>query len=176
MGKEWFVVQSHFGCEFKIERFLKIKVKNAGMDKFFGRIFVPTEDVVENKDGKKFIFKKKLFPGYVLIEMEMCEKSLDLVRYLPNVFGFVGNFYGPCPLEKKEIDFIFSRIAETEKKPRPKIVFPVGCSVRIINGPFSDFTGTVEGVNYDKGRLRVAVLIFGRSTPVELEFYQVKKN
>ena len=176
MVKEWFVVQSYFGCEFKIERFLKSKIQNSGMEKYFGKVFVPTEDVVEIKGGKKFVFKKKLFPGYVLLEMEMCEKSLDLVRYLPNVFGFVGNLYGPCALAKKEVEYIFSRIAEADKKPRQKIVFKLGGLVRITNGPFSDFNGTIENVNYEKGRLRVAVLIFGRSTSVELNFDQVEKN
>lgn len=177
MVKRWFVVQSFFGSEFKIEHFLKDKIKHNKMDCYFGRIMVPTEDVLESRNGKKIVVKKKLYPGYVLIEMEMCEESLDLVRYLPHVLRFVGGTSEePWALTVSEIANIFSRITETTRRPRPKIIYNVGELVRIISGPFSDFNGTVESVDYIKSKLKVAVLIFGRSTPIELDFDHVEKS
>lgn len=177
LEKKWFIIQSYYGCEFRVKKFLHYKIKNSNMEAYFGRIFVPTEDIIESKDGKKFIKKKKLFPGYVLIEMYLCDKTLDLVRYLPNIFGFIGSVkFDPSILSNEEIEKILIKTAETEVIPRPKVLFQVGDLIRIVTGPFSDFSGTVVSMNYEKCRLCVTVMIFGRSTPIELDFDQVEKN
>lgn len=177
MYKQWFVLQSYFGCEFKIERLLRAKIKDNGMESFFGQILVPTEDVLEVKGGQKKIVKRKIFPGYILLEMVMSEETLDLVRYLPNVLRFIGGTSKePFPLTEDEIRKVFSRMIETTKRPKPKITYNIGELVRIADGPFIDFNGTIESVNYEKSRLKVAVLIFGRFTPIELDFHQVEKS
>ena len=152
------------------------RIARAGMEDMFGDILVPTEEVVEMKGGQKRRSDRKFFPGYVLVEMEMNDETWHLVKEVPKVMGFIGGTSDrPAPITEKEADTILSRVQEGVDKPRPKILFEPGEMVRVVDGPFNDFNGTVEEVNYEKSRLNVAVLIFGRSTPVELEFGQVEK-
>ena len=152
------------------------RIARAGMEDMFGDILVPTEEVVEMKGGQKRRSDRKFFPGYVLVEMEMNDETWHLVKEVPKVMGFIGGTSDrPAPITEKEADTILSRVQEGADKPRPKILFEPGEMVRVVDGPFNDFNGTVEEVNYEKSRLRVAVLIFGRSTPVELDFHQVEK-
>ena len=146
------------------------------MQEKFGQILVPTEEVVEMKGGQKRRSDRKFFPGYVLVEMEMTDETWHLVKDVPKVMGFIGGTADrPAPITKKEADAILNRVQEGVDKPRPKVLFEPGEMVRVVDGPFNDFNGVVEEVDYDKSRLKVAVLIFGRSTPVELEFHQVEK-
>ena len=152
------------------------RISRAGMEDMFGEILVPTEEVVEMKGGQKRRSDRKFFPGYVLVEMEMNDETWHLVKEVPKVMGFIGGTSDkPAAISQKEADTILSRVQEGVDKPRPKILFEPGEMVRVVDGPFNDFNGTVEEVNYEKNRLRVAVLIFGRSTPVELNFHQVEK-
>ena len=152
------------------------RITRAGMEDMFGEILVPTEEVVEMKGGQKRRSDRKFFPGYVLVEMEMNDETWHLVKEVPKVMGFIGGTSDrPAAITEKEADTILSRVQEGVDKPRPKILFEPGEMVRVVDGPFNDFNGTVEEVNYEKSRLRVAVLIFGRSTPVELDFHQVEK-
>jgi transcriptional antiterminator NusG len=146
------------------------------MQDMFGQILVPTEEVVEMKGGQKRRSDRKFFPGYVLVEMEMTDETWHLVKDVPKVMGFIGGTADrPAPISQKEADAILNRVQEGVDKPRPKVLFEPGEMVRVVDGPFNDFNGVVEEVDYDKSRLKVAVLIFGRSTPVELEFHQVEK-
>lgn len=152
-------------------------VERSGLQEFFGEILVPTEEVVEMRDGQKRKSDRKLYPGYVLVQMEMNGDSWHLVRNVPRVMGFIGGtLERPAPITEKEADAILLRVQEGADKPRPKILFEIGEVVRVNEGPFKDFNGVVDEVNYEKNRLRVAVSIFGRSTPVELEFGQVEKE
>ena len=152
------------------------RISRAGMEDMFGEILVPTEEVVEMKGGQKRRSDRKFFTGYELVEMEMNDETWHLVKEVPKVMGFIGGTSDrPAPITEREADTILSRVQEGVDKPRPKILFEPGEMVRVIDGPFNDFNGTVEEVNYEKSRLRVAVLIFGRSTPVELDFHQVEK-
>jgi len=152
------------------------RIARAGMEDMFGEVLVPTEEVVEMKGGQKRRSDRKFFPGYVLVEMEMNDETWHLVKEVPKVMGFIGGTSDrPAPITEKEANTILSRVQEGVDKPRPKILFEPGEMVRVVDGPFNDFNGTVEEVNYEKSRLRVAVLIFGRSTPVELDFHQVEK-
>jgi transcriptional antiterminator NusG len=152
------------------------RIARAGMEDMFGEILVPTEEVVEMKGGQKRRSDRKFFPGYVLVEMEMNDETWHLVKEVPKVMGFIGGTSDrPAAITEKEANTILSRVQEGVDKPRPKILFEPGEMVRVVDGPFNDFNGTVEEVNYEKSRLRVAVLIFGRSTPVELNFHQVEK-
>jgi len=147
------------------------------MEEMFGDVLVPTEEVVEMKGGQKRRSDRKFFPGYVLVEMEMTDDTWHLVKDVPKVMGFIGGTAErPAPISKKEADAILNRLQEGADKPRPKVLFEPGEMVRVVDGPFNDFNGVVEDVDYDKSRLKVAVLIFGRSTPVELEFHQVEKS
>jgi len=158
-------------------RSLLERVKLAGMEDGFGEILVPTEEVVEMKEGVKRRSERKFFPGYVLVEMKMEDDTWHLVKECPKVLGFIGGTKdNPTPITNREAEQILNRIQEGVEKPRPKTLFEVGELVRVIDGPFADFNGAVEEVNYDKSRLRVSVSIFGRSTPVELEFGQVSKD
>ena len=153
------------------------RIARAGMEDMFGDILVPTEEIVEMKGGQKRRSDRKFFPGYVLVEMEMNDESWHLVKEVPKVMGFIGGTSDkPAPISEKEADTILNRVQEGVDKPRPKILFEPGEMVRVVDGPFNDFNGTIEEVNYEKSRLRVAVLIFGRSTPVELDFHQVEKT
>jgi transcriptional antiterminator NusG len=176
MGKRWYVVHAFSGFEKQVQRSMAERITRAGMEDMFGEILVPTEEVVEMKGGQKRRSDRKFFPGYVLVEMEMNDDTWHLVKEVPKVMGFIGGTSDrPAPITEKEADTILSRVQEGVDKPRPKILFEPGEMVRVVDGPFNDFNGTVEEVNYEKSRLRVAVLIFGRSTPVELDFHQVEK-
>ncbi len=176
MTKRWYVVHAYSGFEKSVQRALVERVARAGMQNFFGQILVPVEEVIEMKSGQKSISERKFFPGYVLVEMEMNDESWHLVKSTPKVTGFIGGTATkPTPISEKEVDKIMQQIQEGVEKPRPKVLFEVGEMVRIKEGPFTDFNGNVEEVNYEKSRLRVAVTIFGRSTPVELQFDQVEK-
>jgi transcriptional antiterminator NusG len=155
---------------------LKERISRAELDEQFGDILVPTEEVVEIKDGQKRTTERKFFPGYVLVQMDMNEDTWHLVKSTPKVLGFIGGTPDkPAPISEKEANSILNRVEEAVEKPKPKTLYEPGEAVRVTEGPFADFSGVVEEVNYDKNRLRVAVLIFGRSTPVELEFGQVQK-
>ncbi len=172
----WYVVQTYSGYENQVARSLREHIKRAGMEDKFGEILVPTEEVVEIKGGQKRRSERKFFPGYVLVQMEMDDDTWHLVRHVPRVIGFVGGTpEKPSPLSEKEAEAILARIRERAEKPRPKVVFEPGEVVRIKEGPFEDFTGVVEDVDYEKNRLRVSVSIFGRSTPVDIDFSQVEK-
>ena len=176
MAKRWYVVHAFSGFEKQVQRSMAERIARAGMEDMFGDILVPTEEVVEMKGGQKRRSDRKFFPGYVLVEMEMNDETWHLVKEVPKVMGFIGGTSDrPAPITEREANTILSRVQEGVDKPRPKILFEPGEMVRVIDGPFNDFNGTVEEVNYEKSRLRVAVLIFGRSTPVELNFHQVEK-
>ena len=156
---------------------LKERINRAGLQDKFGEILVPTEEVVEMREGQKRKSERKFFPGYVLVQMELDDETWHLVKSVPKVMGFIGGTPDkPAPITDKEADAILQRVQEGVEKPKPKVLFEPGEVVRVIHGPFNDFNGVVEEVNYEKNRLRVAVLIFGRSTPVELAFGQVEKS
>lgn len=176
MAKRWYVVHAYSGFENQVKKSLQERIRRAGMEDMFGEILVPTEEVVEMREGQKRRSERKFFPGYVLVQMEMSDATWHLVREVPKVMGFIGGTSDrPAPISEREADAILNRVREGTEKPRPKVLFEVGEVVRVTEGPFTDFNGVVEEVNYEKSRLRVAVLIFGRSTPVELEFGQVEK-
>lgn len=176
MTKRWYVVHAFSGFEKQVKKSLEDRIARASMEEQFGDVLVPTEEVVEMKGGQKRRSDRKFFPGYVLVEMEMTDETWHLVKDVPKVMGFIGGTADrPAPISKKEADAILNRVKEGVDKPRPKVLFEPGEMVRVVDGPFNDFNGVVEGVDYDKSRLKVAVLIFGRSTPVELEFHQVEK-
>ncbi|MBK1734971.1 transcription termination/antitermination protein NusG [Halorhodospira abdelmalekii] len=177
MALRWYVIHAYSGFEKQVQRSLKERVRRAGMSEKFGEILVPTEEVVEMREGQKRKSERKFFPGYVLVQMELDDETWHLVREVPRVMGFIGGRPDrPAPISDREAEAILNRVREGAEKPRPKVLFEVGEVVRVIDGPFTDFNGAVEEVNYEKSRLRVAVLIFGRSTPVELEFSQVEKT
>jgi len=172
----WYVVHAYSGYEKSVQRALQERIERAGMQDKFGQILVPVEEVVEMKSGQKSVSERKFFPGYVLVQMEMDDESWHLVKNTAKVTGFVGgSAQKPTPISEKEVAALMQQIQDGVEKPRPKVLFEVGEAVRVKEGPFTDFNGMVEEVNYDKSRLRVSVLIFGRSTPVELEFSQVEK-
>lgn len=176
MAMRWYVVQAYSGFEHQVKRSLDERIKREGMKDKFGQVLVPTEEVVEMRDGQKRKSERKFFPGYVLVQMEMGDDTWHLVKSVPKVLGFIGGTSDkPAPITEKEAQAIIQRVQEGVDRPRPKVLYEPGEVVRVIEGPFNDFNGVVEEVNYEKSRLRVAVLIFGRSTPVELEFSQVEK-
>lgn len=176
MAKRWYVVHAFSGFEQHVKRSLQERIERYEMQDCFGEILVPTEEVVEMKKGVKRRSERKFFPGYVLVEMDMNDETWHLVKDVPKVMGFIGGRADrPAPISSKEADAILHRVQEGVDKPRPKILFEPGEMVRVTDGPFNDFNGVVEEVNYEKSRLRVAVSIFGRSTPVELDFQQVEK-
>jgi len=176
MSKRWYVVHAFSGYEKKVQSSLKERIELASMQDKFGEILVPTEEVVEIRAGQKRKSERKFFPGYVLVEMELDDDTWHLVKETPRVMGFIGGKADkPAPITKKEADEILQRMEDSEDKPKPKTLFEPGEMVRVIDGPFNDFNGVVEEVNYEKSRIQVSVLIFGRSTPVELEFGQVEK-
>ena len=175
--KRWYVVHAYSGFENYVKKALLERIQVEKVQERFGEILVPTEEVVELRGGQKRKSERKFFPGYVLVEMEMDEQTWHLVRSIPKVLGFIGGTSDkPAPISSKEADIILQRVHESTDKPKPKVLFETGEVVRVIDGPFADFNGVVEEVNYEKNRLRVAVLIFGRSTPVELQFDQVEKG
>ena len=176
MALRWYVVHAYSGFEHQVARALGERVKRGGLDHKFGEVLVPTEEVVEMREGKKRKSERKFFPGYVLVRMDMDEETWHLVKSVPKVMGFIGGTPDkPAPISDKEAKRILNQVEESVEKPKPKTLYEPGEGIRVIDGPFADFTGVVEEVNYEKNRLRVAVLIFGRSTPVELEFSQVEK-
>ena len=172
----WYVVQAFSGYEGRVAKSLKEHIKIHGMEDKFGEVLVPTEEVIEMRAGQKRKSERKFFPGYVLVQMVMDETSWHLVRSVPRVMGFIGGTSDrPAPISDKEADAILNRLQESVDKTKPKTLFEAGEVVRVSDGPFADFQGVVEEVDYEKSRLKVSVLIFGRSTPVELEFGQVEK-
>ena len=176
MSKRWYVVHAYSGYEKKVAAALLDRVERHGLTDRFGDILVPTEEVVEMRDGQKRKSERMFFPGYVLVQMELDDDTWHLVKDTPRVMGFNGGKADkPAPITDKEANLILQRVTDSEDKPRPKTMFEPGESVRVNDGPFNDFNGTVEEVNYDKNKLRVAVSIFGRTTPVELDFSQVEK-
>jgi transcriptional antiterminator NusG len=176
MALRWYVLHAYSNFENKVKLALEEKIELEGLQDHFGKILVPTEEVVEMKMGQQRKSERKFFPGYVLVQMELTDETWHLVRNIPRVLGFIGGTSDrPAPISDKEAATILNRVEEGVNKPRPKVLFEVGEVLRVIDGPFKDFNGNVEEVNYEKSRLKVAVLIFGRSTPVELEFGQVEK-
>ncbi len=176
MGLRWYVVHAYSNFENKVKLALEEKIELAGLQEYFGKILVPTEEVVEMRMGQQRKSERKFFPGYVLVQMDLNDETWHLVRNVPRVLGFIGGTSDkPAPISDKEANAILNRVEEGVNKPRPKVLFEVGEVVRVIDGPFKDFNGNIEEVNYEKSRLKVSVLIFGRSTPVELEFGQVEK-
>ncbi len=177
MTMRWYVVHTFSGFEKQVQRSLKEHIRRASMEEQFGEILVPTEEIVEMKSGEKRTSERKFFPGYVLVKMEMNDLTWHLVKNVPKVSGFIGGSgTKPTPITDKEAQAILQQVQEGVEKPRPKFSFAPGELVRIVDGPFMDFNGTVEDVNFEKNKLRVTVSIFGRLTPVELEFSQVEKG
>ncbi len=186
MSKRWYVVHAYSGLENQAKRSLEERIRRAGMDEKFGEVLVPTEEVIEMRSGQKRRSERKFFPGYVLVQIEtdkegnasrIDDESWHLVKETPKVLGFIGGTADrPLPIRDSEADAILSRVREGVEKPRPRVLFEPGEVVRVIDGPFNDFNGEVKEVNYEKSRLSVAVSIFGRLTPVELEFGQVEKT
>jgi transcription termination/antitermination protein NusG len=173
----WYVVHAYSGQEKSIQAALVERIRRSGMADQFGEVLVPIEEVVETKNGAKAVSERRFFPGYILVEMEMTDETWHLVKSTPKVTGFIGGTaMKPTPISQKEVDIILNQVKEGVDKPKPKILFEVGENVRVVNGPFADFMGTVEEVNYDKSKITVSVLIFGRPTPVELDFGQVEKQ
>jgi transcriptional antiterminator NusG len=175
--KRWYVVHAFSGFEKHVAEAIREYIKRAGLEENFGEILVPTEDVVEMKGGQKRTSERKFFPGYVLVQMDMNDQTWHLVKSVPRVTGFIGGTSSkPTPISDKEADTIMQQVKAGAESPRPKFSFEPGELVRVVDGPFADFNGTVEDVNFEKSKLRVAVSIFGRFTPVELDFSQVAKG
>lgn len=177
MSQRWYVVQSQSNFENKVKLSLQERISREGLDNLFGQILIPTEEVVEMKMGQQRKSERKFFPGYVLVQMELTNETWHLVKDTPKVLGFIGGTSDrPAPISEKEANAILNRVEEGINKPRHKVLFEAGEVVRIIDGPFKDFNGEIEEVLYEKSKLKVAVLIFGRATPVELNFDQVEKT
>ncbi len=174
-AKSWYIIHSYSGFERKVAETLKSRIDAAGLAEKFGQIMVPTEDVIEMRGGKKVVTPKLFYPGYVLVEMEMDDDTWHLVRETPRVTGFVGSGQRPSPLTEDEVNRIVHRVEVAAEHPKPKLKFDKGENVKNTDGPFKDFNGLIDEVNEDRSTLRVMVTIFGRSTPVELDFYQVEK-
>jgi len=173
----WYIVHAYSNYEYKVKSSLEERVKLMGLEDKFGEILIPTEEVVEMKEGAKRSTERKFFPGYVLVQMEMNDETWHLVKEVPKVLGFIGGSSDrPAPITEVEANRILQRVEEGVDKPQPKVLFEPGELVRVTDGPFNDFSGVVEKVNYEKNRLQVAVQILGRSTPVELDFGQVEKG
>lgn len=175
MSMKWYGVHTYSSFENKVRLNLLESIRNEGMEDFFDEILIPCETVVELKKGEKKTSSRKFFPGYILVKMELTDETWHLVKETAKVTGFVGG-NTPFPIADEEVDKITRRMEEGAEKPRPKVLFEVGETVRVVDGPFQNFSGVVEDVKPDKGKLRVTVTIFGRATPVELEFMQVEKN
>jgi transcriptional antiterminator NusG len=175
-AKRWYVVHAFSGFEKSVMKTLKERIARSDVADKFGEVLVPEEEVVEIKNGQKALTQRKFFPGYVLVQMEMTDETWHLVKSTPKVTGFIGGTATrPAPISQKEVETILGQLQTGAEKPKPKIVFEVGEMVRVKDGPFADFTGSVEDVNYEKTKLHVSVMIFGRATPVELDFGQVEK-
>jgi len=177
MALRWYIVHAYSNYEYKVKASIEERAEMMGLQEKFGEILVPTEEVVEMKEGTKRSTERKFFPGYVLVQMEMDDETWHLVKQVPRVLGFIGGSSDrPAPITEKEANNILQRVIDGSDKPQPKVMFESGELVRVIDGPFKDFSGVVEKVNYEKNRLQVAVQILGRSTPVELDFGQVEKS
>lgn len=176
MGFRWYIIHAHSGFEKKVATSIQEKAVKYKMEDKFNEIIVPMEEVIEIKKGKKVNTEKKIFPGYVLINMDLNDDSWHLVKSTPKVTGFLGDGTKPLPISKAEADRIIKQIEEGVDKPRSLVTFEVGEEVTVVDGPFASFSGTVEEVDEDKQRLKVTVMIFGRSTPVDLDFTQVSKS
>ena len=177
MAKNWYIIHAYSNYEKRVVASLKDRIENNDMEDFFGEILVPSEEVVEIRDGKKRRSERKFYPGYVFVEMEMNDDTWHLVKQTPRVLGFIGGTADkPAPITKREADAILQRVQDGAQAPTQKTVYEPGEIIRVIDGPFADFNGVVETVDYAKSRLKVAVTIFGRNTPVELEFVQVEKS
>lgn len=177
MAKRWYVIHAMSGFEAHVKRSLDERVQRAGLQDHFGDVLVPTEEVVEMRNGVQRRSERKFFPGYVLVNMDMTDETWHLVKDVPKVMGFIGGTGDkPAPITDREAESIMQRMHDGSEKPRPKVLFEPGEVVRVTDGPFNDFNGVVEEVDYEKSRLKVSVLIFGRSTPVDLEFGQVEKT
>ncbi|WP_456386058.1 transcription termination/antitermination protein NusG [Desulfolithobacter sp.] len=176
MAKHWYIVHTHTGYEDKVKATLEDRIRSAGLEEYFGEILVPTEQVVEMVKGARKTSARKFFPGYILVQMELNDQTWHVVHDTPRISGFVGDNLNPMPLMEEEASKIIGRIKEGATKPKPKVVFEVGDVIRVTDGPFANFQGVIDEVYPDKGRVRVMVSIFGRETPVELEYIQVSKN
>lgn len=177
MSKRWYVVHVYSGMEKSVHKAMLERIERAGLQNYFGQILVPSEEVIESKGGQKSISERRIFPGYVLVEMELTDETWHVIKNTPRVTGFLGGSGNrPSPISEKEVAKILSQMEEGVERPRPKVLFEVGEMVRVKEGPFADFNGNVEEVNYEKSKVRVSVAIFGRSTPVELDFSQVEKT
>jgi transcriptional antiterminator NusG len=176
MAKKWYVVQVYSNFEDKVETMLRENIERAELSDKFGEIMVPREEVVELKEGQKVTSQRKFFPGYILVEMEMNDETWHVVKDTRQVSGFLGSANKPRPMPKHEVDALVLQIQEGIERPKPKVMFDVGDAVRVMDGPFASFNGVVEEVMADKAKLKVSVSIFGRPTPVELEFIQVEKS
>jgi len=176
VAKHWYVVHVYSGMENNVSKTLTERIERAGLQAQFGRILVPSEEVVETKGGKKSISERRIFPGYVLVEMELTDDSWHLVKSTNRVSGFLGGSGNrPAPISEREVEKILAQMEQGVEKPKPKVLFDVGEMIRVKEGPFADFNGNVEEVNYEKSKVRVSITIFGRATPVELDFDQVEK-
>jgi transcriptional antiterminator NusG len=173
--KQWFIVHTYSGFEKKVKQSLEQRVKAYGLADEIGEVLIPTEDVVEMRGGRKVVTSKRFFPGYLLVEMTMSDEAWHVVKNTPKVTGFVGAGSKPTPLTREEVDQILTQVTQAAEKPKPKYTFEKGDQVRINEGPFTNFNGVVDDVNSEKSTLKVMVTIFGRSTPVELDFLQVEK-
>jgi transcriptional antiterminator NusG len=173
--KQWYIVHTYSGFEKKVAESLRQRVQAYGLQDEIGDVLIPTEDVVEMRGGRKVVTSKRFFPGYILVEMAMSDNVWHIVRNTPKVTGFVGAGSNPTPLTREEVDQILSQVRDSAERPKPKYTFDKGDQVRINEGPFTSFSGIVDEVNLDRNTLRVLVTIFGRSTPVELDFLQVEK-
>lgn len=177
MSMKWFAVQAFSGMEKSVKVALEERIARSEVQEQFGDILVPTEEVIEMKAGVKKITERRLYPGYVMVQMEMTDDSWHLVKSTPRVTGFIGgSAQKPTPIRDKEVDIILQRIDDSKSNPVQKLTFEKGEIVRVIDGPFKDFSGAVQDINYEKSKLRVEVVIFGRSTPVELDFSQIEKE
>jgi len=177
MSLRWYVVQAYSGYEAKVKGMLEERIIREGLEDKFGKVLVPTEEIVEMRAGQQRRSERKFFPGYVLVEMDMDDESWHLVKNTPRVMGFIGGTADrPAPITEKEANEILQRVEDSSDKPKPKVLFEPGEVIRVCDGPFADFNGVVEKVDYEKNRVRVSVSIFGRSTPVDLEFSQVEKG
>jgi transcriptional antiterminator NusG len=177
VAKRWYVIHAYSGFEGQVKRSLAERIRRAGVEDKFGEILVPTEEVVEIRGGQQRKSERKFFPGYVLVHMELDDDTWHLVKSVPKVMGFIGGTGDrPAPIPDKQAEAILQRMQEGVEKPRPKVLYEPGEVVRVVEGPFTDFNGVVEEVDYEKNRLKVSVLIFGRATPVDLEFGQIEKG
>ena len=174
-GKQWYIVHTYSGFEKKVAESLQQRVQAYGLQEEVGEVLIPTEDVVEMRGGRKVVSSKRFFPGYILVELAMSDNVWHIVRNTPKVTGFVGAGSKPTPLTREEVEQILSQVRDSVEKPKPKYTFEKGDQVRINEGPFTSFNGVVDEVNLDRNTLKVMVTIFGRSTPVELDFLQVEK-